>query len=168
MYSTPCIHMLINMPVSRQSGCLLLLVSPLHPAPFQTGNTSSFLQDDHWSFGMATCKMVYGILYTGMFASVFFLSAISVDRYLLTLHPVWSQLHRTPHWASSIILGVWISATALSIPALSRCSALPRLPPSRPRGDGHVQWAVLDFRPVNYPVPSIAGLAFPVSSILPH
>uniref|UniRef100_A0A4X1T5A5 Chemerin-like receptor 1 n=1 Tax=Sus scrofa TaxID=9823 RepID=A0A4X1T5A5_PIG len=76
----------------------------------------SHLQDDHWSFGMATCKMVYGILYTGMFASVFFLSAISVDRYLLTLHPVWSQLHRTPHWASSIILGVWISATALSIP----------------------------------------------------
>uniref|UniRef100_A0A8C3YRK4 Probable G-protein coupled receptor 33 n=1 Tax=Catagonus wagneri TaxID=51154 RepID=A0A8C3YRK4_9CETA len=76
----------------------------------------SYLQDNHWIFGMATCKIVYGILYIGMFASVFFLSAISVDRYLLTLHPVWSQLHRTPQWASSIILGVWISATALGIP----------------------------------------------------
>lgn len=77
---------------------------------------TSYLQDNHWIFGSAMCKAFTGILYTGIYASVFFLSAISVDRYLLTLHPVWSQLHRTPRWASSIILGVWISASALSMP----------------------------------------------------
>ncbi|XP_057580876.1 probable G-protein coupled receptor 33 [Hippopotamus amphibius kiboko] len=76
----------------------------------------SYLQDSHWSFGMATCKIFNSILSAGMFASVFFLSAISVDRYLLTLHPVWSQRHRTPRWASGIALGVWIFATALSMP----------------------------------------------------
>ncbi|MEJ1286493.1 G protein-coupled receptor 33 [Cricetulus griseus] len=53
-----------------------------------------------------------------MFASVFLLSAISVDRYLLTLHPVWSQRHRSLRWASQIVLGIWISATILSIPYL--------------------------------------------------
>ncbi|XP_037691112.1 probable G-protein coupled receptor 33 [Choloepus didactylus] len=79
---------------------------------------TSYLQDNHWSFGTAMCKVFNGTLSLGMFASVFFLSAISLDRYLLTLHPVWSQRHRTPRWASSIILGVWISATALSIPYL--------------------------------------------------
>ncbi|XP_067601440.1 probable G-protein coupled receptor 33 [Pseudorca crassidens] len=76
----------------------------------------SYLQENHWSFGMATCKVFNSILSAGMFASVFFLSAISIDRYLLALHPVWSQLHRTPRWVSSIILGVWIFATALSMP----------------------------------------------------
>ncbi|KAG5198214.1 hypothetical protein JEQ12_007904 [Ovis aries] len=76
----------------------------------------SHLQDNHWSFGRATCKIFNSILYAAMFASVFFLSAISADRYLLTFHPVWSQLHRTPRWASSIILGVWIFAAALGMP----------------------------------------------------
>ncbi|XP_054433751.1 probable G-protein coupled receptor 33 [Pteronotus mesoamericanus] len=78
--------------------------------------TISFLQDNHWSFGTAMCKVFNSILYTGLFASVFFLSAISVDRYILTVHPVWSQQHRTPRWASNIILGVWIFAAALSMP----------------------------------------------------
>lgn len=80
--------------------------------------TTSYLQDDHWNFGTAMCKVLNSVLYMGIFASSFFLSAISVDRYLFTLHPVWSQLHRTPRWASSIILVVWISATVLSTPYL--------------------------------------------------
>uniref|UniRef100_A0A8C8Z120 Probable G-protein coupled receptor 33 n=1 Tax=Prolemur simus TaxID=1328070 RepID=A0A8C8Z120_PROSS len=79
---------------------------------------TSQLQNNHWIFGTALCKVFNSILTLGMFASVFFLSAISLDRYLLILHPVWSQQHRTPRWASCIVLGVWISATALSIPYL--------------------------------------------------
>ncbi|XP_004864265.1 probable G-protein coupled receptor 33 [Heterocephalus glaber] len=78
---------------------------------------ASYLQD-HWNFGTALCKVFNSTLSVGMFASVFFLSAISLDRYLLTLHPAWSQQHRTPRWASSIVLGVWISATALGVPYL--------------------------------------------------
>ncbi|XP_020025263.2 probable G-protein coupled receptor 33 [Castor canadensis] len=78
----------------------------------------SHLQENHWTFGTALCKIFNGTLSVGMFASVFFLSAISLDRYLLILHPVWSQQHRTPRWASNIILGIWISATTLSIPYL--------------------------------------------------
>ncbi|XP_007936775.1 probable G-protein coupled receptor 33 [Orycteropus afer afer] len=79
---------------------------------------TSYLQDNHWNFGTAMCKVFNGTLSLGMFASVFFLSTISLDRYLLTLHPVWSQQHRTPRRASTIILGVWISAAVLSMPFL--------------------------------------------------
>ncbi|XP_027428629.1 probable G-protein coupled receptor 33 isoform X4 [Zalophus californianus] len=79
---------------------------------------TTYLQDNHWSFGNAMCKVFNATLSAGMFASIFFLSAISVDRYLLTLHPVWSQLHRTPRWATGIILGIWLSATALGMPYL--------------------------------------------------
>ncbi|XP_012628946.1 putative G-protein coupled receptor 33 [Microcebus murinus] len=79
---------------------------------------TSQLQNNHWTFGTALCKVFNSTLTLGMFSSVFFLSAISLDRYLLILHPVWSQQHRTPRWASGIAVGVWISATALSIPYL--------------------------------------------------
>lgn len=78
----------------------------------------SYLQDNHWAFGTVLCKVLNSTLSVSMFASVFFLSAISVDRYLLTLHPVWAQQHRTPRWASRIVLGIWISATILSMPYL--------------------------------------------------
>lgn len=77
-----------------------------------------YLQDHYWIFGTALCKVFNSTVSLGMFASVFFLSAISLDRYLLTLHPVWAQKHRNPRWASNIVLGVWISATALSLPYL--------------------------------------------------
>nr|XP_045009802.1 probable G-protein coupled receptor 33 [Jaculus jaculus] len=76
------------------------------------------LQDNHWAFGAVLCKLFNGTLSLGMFSSVFFLSAISLDRYLLTFHPVWSHQHRTPRWAACIVLGVWISASALSMPYL--------------------------------------------------
>lgn len=79
---------------------------------------TTYLQNYHWSFGTFMCKVINSTLSLGMFTSVFFLSAISIDRYLLVLHPVWSQLHRTPRGASIIILGVWISAGALSMPYL--------------------------------------------------
>ncbi|XP_032763458.1 probable G-protein coupled receptor 33 [Rattus rattus] len=79
---------------------------------------TSFLQDNHWAFGSVLCKVFNSTLSVSMFASVFFLSAISVDRYHLTLHPVWSQQHRTPRWASRIALRIWILATILSIPYL--------------------------------------------------
>ncbi|ERE72579.1 probable G-protein coupled receptor 33 [Cricetulus griseus] len=79
---------------------------------------ASYLQDNHWAFGTVLCKVFNSTLSVSMFASVFLLSAISVDRYLLTLHPVWSQRHRSLRWASQIVLGIWISATILSIPYL--------------------------------------------------
>nr|XP_051678712.1 probable G-protein coupled receptor 33 [Oryctolagus cuniculus] len=79
---------------------------------------TSYLQDNHWTFGSALCKICNSTLTLAMFASVLFLSAISLDRYLLTLHPVWSQKHRTSHWASRVVLGVWLSATAFSVPYL--------------------------------------------------
>lgn len=78
----------------------------------------SYLQNNHWPFGIVLCKVFNSTLSVSMFASVFFLSAISVDRYLLTLHPVWSQQHRTLRWAFRIVLGIWISATLLSVPYL--------------------------------------------------
>ncbi|XP_006835567.1 PREDICTED: probable G-protein coupled receptor 33 [Chrysochloris asiatica] len=79
---------------------------------------TSYLQNNHWNFGIAMCKVFNSTLSLGMYASVYFLSAISLDRYLLTLHPVWTRQHRTPQLAYNIIIGVWICATALSMPFL--------------------------------------------------
>ncbi|KAM5235853.1 LOW QUALITY PROTEIN: putative G-protein coupled receptor 33 [Ctenodactylus gundi] len=67
--------------------------------------------DNHWALGTALCKILSGALSVGMFASVFFLSAISLDKYLFTLHPVWSQ--HSPRWATTFVLGIWLATMTL-------------------------------------------------------
>ncbi|XP_072478471.1 probable G-protein coupled receptor 33 [Notamacropus eugenii] len=93
---------------------LSYLVSSL-TVPFKI---TSYLQGNHWSFGIAMCKVVNSTFSLGMLASVFILSAISLDRYILTFHPVWSQQHRNTRWASLTLKGIWMLAAVLSIPYL--------------------------------------------------
>ncbi|XP_036592995.1 probable G-protein coupled receptor 33 [Trichosurus vulpecula] len=93
---------------------LSYLISSL-TMPFKV---TSYLQGNHWSFGIAACKVFNSTFSLGMFASVFILCAIGLDRYILTLHPVWSQQHRHTRQASLTLLGIWIFAAVFSIPYL--------------------------------------------------
>uniref|UniRef100_K7FBV1 Probable G-protein coupled receptor 33 n=1 Tax=Pelodiscus sinensis TaxID=13735 RepID=K7FBV1_PELSI len=72
----------------------------------------------HWVFGMALCKVLNTCISMVMFSSVFLLTLISLDRYILIHHPIWSQNHRTVHRAGKLALGVWLVSFALSIPNL--------------------------------------------------
>ncbi|EDM03387.1 rCG62139 [Rattus norvegicus] len=75
---------------------------------------TSFLQDNHWAFGSVLCKVFNSTLSVSMFASVFFLSAISVDRYHLTLHPVWSQQLGFPNCLENLDFGRYPQHTLFS------------------------------------------------------
>ncbi|XP_065276614.1 probable G-protein coupled receptor 33 [Emys orbicularis] len=77
------------------------------------------LLDFHWVFGMATCKLLNAFGSMGMFASVFLLTFISLDRYTLTHHPIWSRNHRTMPRAWKLVVGVWLTSFGLSTPYLA-------------------------------------------------
>ncbi|XP_063174019.1 chemerin-like receptor 2 [Candoia aspera] len=72
----------------------------------------------HWPFGKWLCKANSFIALLNMFASVFFLTAISLDRYVHLIHPAFSYKHRTLRNAFILILFIWILATVLGSPAL--------------------------------------------------
>ncbi|XP_069057345.1 chemerin-like receptor 1 [Pleurodeles waltl] len=72
----------------------------------------------HWPFSKIMCKLNSTMVSLNMFASVFFLMAISVDRCVSVINPVWAQNHRTPRLASFIALGIWASALMVSWPTL--------------------------------------------------
>ncbi|XP_025036348.2 putative G-protein coupled receptor 33 isoform X2 [Pelodiscus sinensis] len=73
----------------------------------------------HWVFGTAMCKLLNTCISVGMFSCVFLLTLISLDRYILTHHPVWSQNHRTLTHARKLVVGVWLVSFALSAPYLA-------------------------------------------------
>lgn len=69
-----------------------------------------------WPFGLVMCKLNGFVSVINMFASVFILLAISVDRCLATRVVVWAQNKRTVPRAKLLCLAIWIIATACSAP----------------------------------------------------
>ncbi|XP_068592642.1 chemerin-like receptor 1 [Cebidichthys violaceus] len=72
--------------------------------------------DFHWPFGKFMCKLNSSLSSLNIFASVYILVVISVDRCVSVVWPVWAQNHRSVRKASCVSLGVWVLALILSTP----------------------------------------------------
>ncbi|KAJ6663700.1 hypothetical protein lerEdw1_009779 [Lerista edwardsae] len=94
---------------------LTYLVSSVN-MPFVAVDT---LLDHQWVFGTLLCKLLNTFGSVGVFTTVFLLTIISMDRYLLICHPVWSQHHRTRSQAQRLVKGVWCVSLVLNAPYLA-------------------------------------------------
>ncbi|XP_042295772.1 chemokine-like receptor 1 [Sceloporus undulatus] len=81
----------------------------------------------HWPFGQAMCKLNSALAFLNLYASVYLLMVISIDRCISVRYPVWAQNHRTPRLASFVSLGVWIMALLLCSPNLHFRTTAPDL-----------------------------------------
>ncbi|XP_059364711.1 chemerin-like receptor 1 [Carassius carassius] len=71
----------------------------------------------HWPFGQFMCKFNSTLSLINMFASVYILVVISVDRCVSVVRPIWAQNHRNLSRASVVSFGVWLFALVLSSPS---------------------------------------------------
>ena len=69
-----------------------------------------------WPFGSFMCKLNYSVDILTMYTSAYVLVAISVDRCVAVVWPVWAQNHRSVRKASYASLGVWALSLTLSTP----------------------------------------------------
>ncbi|XP_077392211.1 chemerin-like receptor 2 [Festucalex cinctus] len=76
------------------------------------------LRDFHWDFGVAMCKINSFVCVMNMYASVLFLTVLSVDRYVSLVHHNWSRRFRTVPRACFTSACVWVTAAVMSCPAL--------------------------------------------------
>ncbi|XP_065804947.1 LOW QUALITY PROTEIN: type-1 angiotensin II receptor [Labrus bergylta] len=75
----------------------------------------------HWPFGGFLCKASAGLVMFNLYTSIFFLTALSMDRYLAIVHPVRSRRLRTVVYARVTCVVIWLFAFLLSVPtALTR------------------------------------------------
>ncbi|XP_010153993.1 PREDICTED: C3a anaphylatoxin chemotactic receptor-like [Eurypyga helias] len=95
----------LNLAVADFTCCLSLPFSIIHLA-----------LHEHWPYGWFLCKVIPSVIVFTMFASVFLLVAISIDRYLLVTKPVWCQNHRTVKFVTLICGGIWILAFIFCCP----------------------------------------------------
>ncbi|XP_062378814.1 C3a anaphylatoxin chemotactic receptor-like isoform X2 [Sardina pilchardus] len=83
---------------------------------FLVFSTISLSLNHKWPFGEFMCKFNSLIQIINMFASVFLLTAISLDRCLTVWVVVWAHNKRTPNKARLICVFIWLLALACSIP----------------------------------------------------
>ncbi|CAM5081806.1 unnamed protein product [Natator depressus] len=72
---------------------------------------------EYWPYGHFLCKVIPSAIILNMFASVFLLTAISTDRCLMVMKPVWCQNHRTVRLASVMCGCIWLLAFVMCCPA---------------------------------------------------
>lgn len=72
----------------------------------------------HWPFGGFLCKASAGLVIFNLYTSIFFLTALSMDRYLAIVHPVQSRRFRTVAYARFTCVAIWVFAFALCVPTV--------------------------------------------------
>ena len=69
-----------------------------------------------WTLGSTFCRIYSSTFFLNMFVSGFLLAAISMDRCLVVLRPVWAQNYRSIQLVGKICGVIWALAVACTIP----------------------------------------------------
>ncbi|KAL1780824.1 leukotriene B4 receptor 2 [Sigmodon hispidus] len=86
----------------------VLLLTPLFVA---------FLSGQAWPLGQVGCKAVYYVCALSMYASVLLTGLLSLQRCLAVTRPFLTPRLRSPALARRLLLGVWLVALVLAVPA---------------------------------------------------
>ncbi|XP_018960862.2 C3a anaphylatoxin chemotactic receptor-like [Cyprinus carpio] len=79
-------------------------------------SVAEILLKQHWPYGSIMCKILPFVMLITMFASVFTLNLISLDRFAQVITPVWAQNHRNLLLARLSCAAAWVLALSLSLP----------------------------------------------------
>lgn len=73
---------------------------------------------DQWLFGDAMCKVVLGIFNIALYCGIFFVSLMSIDRYLAVVHAVYAMRARTRSFGMIAATVTWVAGFLASFPDL--------------------------------------------------
>ncbi|KAK6478629.1 type-1 angiotensin II receptor-like [Huso huso] len=72
----------------------------------------------NWHFGGFLCKLSTGLVTFNLYATIFLLTCLSIDRYLAIVHPVRSRPRRTLVYSRITCIIIWVFAFVLSVPTM--------------------------------------------------
>uniref|UniRef100_A0A7D9NLH7 G-protein coupled receptors family 1 profile domain-containing protein n=1 Tax=Xenopus tropicalis TaxID=8364 RepID=A0A7D9NLH7_XENTR len=70
----------------------------------------------HWSFGNALCKVTRTLYHSCFYCSIYFVSCMSIDRYLAIVHPLKSLRMLRKSQALALCLTIWAITFISSVP----------------------------------------------------
>ncbi|XP_034552930.1 C-C chemokine receptor type 5 [Notolabrus celidotus] len=121
---------------------------------------------DQWLFGDTMCKLVLGIYHIAFYCGIFFISLMSIDRYLAIVHAVYAIRARTRSFGIIAAAAAWLAgflASASDVIFLkqqgdnSTQSCYPDYPTDDSSSNTHHFWRVFNLLKMN-----IVGLLVPI------
>ncbi|XP_058268463.1 P2Y purinoceptor 3 [Hemibagrus wyckioides] len=90
---------------------------------------ASYVMHDHWVFGDFMCRLVRFLFYFNLYCSIFFLTCISVHRYMGICHPIRTITLESKRAAKSTCAMVWVVVFLLTCPIFrfAQTGDLPRV-----------------------------------------
>ncbi|XP_060690277.1 G-protein coupled receptor 55-like isoform X1 [Hemiscyllium ocellatum] len=73
-------------------------------------------RDKGWPFDVSFCSFVESLYFVNMYASIFIITSISIDRYFAIIHPLKARAFRCPRNTVIICLVIWAFVWLGSIP----------------------------------------------------
>ncbi|XP_067906022.1 leukotriene B4 receptor 1-like [Heterodontus francisci] len=73
-----------------------------------------------WVFGAPFCMFLLYVAHCTMFASVFFIAAMSIERFVAVLYPFTAQNWWRRGAIGRVIIAVWVSAFLLAVPVITK------------------------------------------------
>lgn len=125
---------------------------------------------DQWVFGDALCKIVLGVFTISFYCGIFFISLMSIDRYLAVVHAVYTIRARTRSFGITAAAVVWVSGFLSSFPELiflklqhakSERFCYPEYPKDTSDNTNSHLWSIFSLFKMN-----ILGLILPIAIML--
>lgn len=76
------------------------------------------LSDSHWPFGQIPCRLIGFLFYLNVYCSLYFMSSISIDRFLALVFPLRSRSFRKAPYAKVIAAFLWVVVIVSMCPLL--------------------------------------------------
>lgn len=94
---------------------------------------ASYVMHDHWVFGDFMCRLVRFLFYFNLYCSIFFLTCISVHRYMGICHPIRTIKLESKRAAKSACAMIWVVVFMLTCPIFrfAQTGDLPRVDGNR-------------------------------------
>ncbi|XP_033854635.3 C-C chemokine receptor type 4-like [Acipenser ruthenus] len=73
---------------------------------------------DQWIFGGVMCKIILGCYSIGFYSGIFFVTLMSIDRYLAIVHAVYALRTRTVKYGTIASIVVWLVSLLVSFPEI--------------------------------------------------
>ncbi|XP_067849693.1 P2Y purinoceptor 1-like [Heptranchias perlo] len=70
-----------------------------------------------WAFGDVVCKVVRCMYHVCFYSSIYFVTCISLDRYLAVVHPLQSFFLLSRRQSMYVCVGIWVLTSVVSIPS---------------------------------------------------
>uniref|UniRef100_UPI00398EB135 leukotriene B4 receptor 1 n=1 Tax=Pristiophorus japonicus TaxID=55135 RepID=UPI00398EB135 len=71
-----------------------------------------------WVFGETSCKVMGYLIYCNLYSSVFFITLMSIDRFMAVIYPFASQRWRKKDSVCKVVAIVWLLAFLFAIPII--------------------------------------------------